>query len=385
MGLYHVRQILREARVSRFEEHSFVTGILLLVVGTGVAVAHDDAGGLAWALGTMGLAAFGLCAISRGVRLYRANAAASLPRSVAKVRVRVRPWRVSTATTAAFALVLPAAAAVALVAAVDWGWLAIAGVLLVGCLAMFVNAVRNRSGELVYTASGAPTDLLERLCMRADIPVPHLVVEWDPVATAWMTNGRIHLTTRLLTLLDKSELEAVLAHELAHLAHRDAAVMDVCSAPSRILLGFAGALASGFRAWLRNLFKLPFPGLAILGAYLAALSVPPAFLFGWVSRLSVLQMSRAREFAADAAAATLTGRPSALASALMKLDGESDLIARADLRKVQARAVLCILGTDSSRLGPLFCTHPPTAARVKRLQAIEERVQARGRAVRLED
>jgi hypothetical protein len=57
----------------------------------------------------------------------------------------------------------------------------------------------------------------------------------------------------------------------------------------------------------------------------------------------------------------------------------------ADLRQAQARAVLCILGSDSSRLGRLFCTHPKTAARVKRLEAIEQRVQARGRSVRLED
>lgn len=124
--------------------------------------------------------------------------------------------------------------------------------------------------------------------------------------------------------------------------------------------------------------------MAILGAFVAVLSVPPAFLLGWISRLSVLGMSRAREFAADAAAAALTGRPSALASALVKLDRGSDLMTRADLRQVQARAVLCIFGTDTSRLGPLFCTHPPTAARVKRLQAIEQRVQARGRAIRLE-
>lgn len=75
----------------------------------------------------------------------------------------------------------------------------------------------------------------------------------------------------------------------------------------------------------------------------------------------------------------------ALASALLKLDRENDLLPRADLREVEARAVLCILGKGTSRLGPLFCTHPSTAKRVKRLQAIEERLQARGRAVQLED
>lgn len=257
------------------------------------------------------------------------------------------------------------------------GWLAIAGGLLLGCLGLLVNALRNRSEVFLNTDASAEIALLERLCMRADIPVPDLRVEWDAAPNAWTTRGRIHLTTRLVTLLDQSELEAVLAHELAHLAHRDAAVMDVCSAPSRVLLGHAGIVVSGLRAWLRHILEVPFPGVAAFAAFWAVLSVPPAFVFGWVSRLSVLRMSRTREFAADAGAATLTGRPSALASALLKLDRESDLLPRADLRQIEARAVQRILGTGTSRLGPLFSTHPPTATRVKRLQAIERRLHAR--------
>ena len=311
--------------------------------------------------------------------------AASLPRSVGRVGVRIRPRRVSTVSTATFALVLPVAAAAALVAAVEWGWLAIGGGLLLGCLGLLLNAVRNSSGDLHYAreAPEAASVLLARLCMRADIPVPQLVVEPGPAANAWTTGGHIHLTRPLLKLLDESELEAVLAHELAHLAHRDAAVMDLCSAPSRVLLGFVGIVVPGLGGWLRNIFIHGLPSLAFVLALLSALSVPPAFFFGWVSRLSVLRMSRVREFAADAAAATLTGRPSALASALSKLDSESSLMPRADLRQVQARAVLCILGSDRSRLGPLFCTHPATAARVKRLNAIEQRIQAGGRSAQV--
>jgi heat shock protein HtpX len=175
----------------------------------------------------------------------------------------------------------------------------------------------------------------------------------------------------------------VLAHEVAHLANRDAAVMHVFSAPSRVLRCYAAAVVTGLRFWLENLFEIPFPGVTIWGAILAAFSGPPAFVLGWVSRLSLLRMSRTREFTADAAAAALTGRPSALASALVKLDKQSSWIPRADLREAEARAVLCILGTDRSRLGRLFATHPPVAARVKRLEAIEERVQGGGRAVSL--
>ncbi len=88
---------------------------------------------------------------------------------------------------------------------------------------------------------------------------------------------------------------------------------------------------------MRHLVDFPFPGMAIFVAFWAALALPAAFLFGWLSRLSVLRMSRTREFAADAAAAALTGRPSALASTLVKLDSDP-LMARGDLREVQ---VLC--------------------------------------------
>jgi heat shock protein HtpX len=73
---------------------------------------------------------------------------------------------------------------------------------------------------------------------------------------------------------------------------------------------------------------------------------------------------------------TLTGRPSALASALMKLEGKRDWAPRADLRQVEAYAVLCIVAATGSRLGRLLSTHPPTAARVKRLEGIEIRMQA---------
>jgi heat shock protein HtpX len=378
----HLRQLLREARVSRFEEHSFLTGLLMIGAALVLAVVNGDLGGAARALGALALVVLGLCATSRGVRLYRANVTATLPESVGRAGIRIRPRWISTVTTALLALVLPAVAAVAMVTLVEWGWLVITGALLLGCLGLLASAV-NRSRDLSYAYPPGPESaVLERLCMHADIPVPELVVEADAEANAWTTRGRIHVTTPLLRRLDESELEAVLAHELAHLAHRDAAAMDVCSAPSRVLLALAGVLASVLKAWKTALEVGQFGVVVAMGA---AIGLPPAFLLGWLSRLSVLGMSRTREFAADAAAAALTGKPSALASALMKLDGECDWLPAADLRQAQARAVLCIVGADSSRLGPLFRTHPSIAARVRRLQAIEQRVQEKGRAVRLDD
>jgi heat shock protein HtpX len=382
MRRYHLRQLLRDSRVSRFEEHSFITGLLLIVAAVVMATVNGDLGGAARVLGALGLVVLGLCATSRAVRLYRAKVTAALPESVGRAGIRIRPRWIATAATTMLAVVFPAAATVAMVALVKSGWLVIAGALLLGCLGLLTSAVR-RSRDLSYAYPPGPESaVLERLCMRADIPVPELVVEADAEANAWTTRGRIHVTTRLLSRLDDAELEAVLAHELAHLAHRDAAVMDVCSAPSRVLLALAGVLTSVLKGTKTAMGLGQVGALVVIGA---AIGLPPAFLLGWSSRLSVLGMSRTREFAADAAAAALTGKPSALASALMKLDGERDWLPAADLRQAQARAVLCIVGADRSRLGPLFRTHPSTEARVKRLQAIERHVQEKGGAVRLDD
>jgi heat shock protein HtpX len=377
MHRYHVLQALRAAKLSALEEGALLAGPLLILAAVVTAVAGGEPGGLARVVGLAGLAALLLCAASRAVRRYGAGTTASLPTSVARVFVRTRPSRMVTAITGVLALGLPLAAGVALVSLVDWGWLVAAGVLLLGCGGMLVTWLgETRRGEAPYSrSSAAVSELLGRLCMRADMPVPALVVASGPVAIAWTAGGRIHVTRPLLKLLDDAELEAVLAHEMAHLAHRDAAVMEICSAPSRVLLTCAGWLARRFLGAVRNEWLL-LPGgdmVRMAIAIPAIFGVPPAFLIGWISRLSVLGTSRAREFSADAAAATLTGRPSALASALMKLDRQREWTPRADLRQVEAYAVLCIVGVDRSRL---FSTHPPTAARVKRLRELEGRIQS---------
>jgi heat shock protein HtpX len=245
---------------------------------------------------------------------------------------------------------------------------------------MILTWARAAGSEREYFMSSARASAcLQRLCMRADMPVPELVIEHAVVANAWTAKGRIHVTSPLLDLLDDRELEAVLAHEVGHLARRDAAVMEICSAPSRVLLAFAGFLPPRLARWTRNILYDGPAGLIVPLWILAVLAVPPAFVVGWISRLSVLGMSRAREFSADAAAVALTGRPSALASALLKLDRQGDWAPRSDLREVEAYGVLCIVGVRPARLGRLFGTHPVTATRVKRLEALELRLQARPR------
>ena len=379
----------RKRRLSTFEVATLQTGLLAVAVGAVTAFFMTDAtGGVPRVLGLAGLAALLLCAAARGVRLYRAGVKASLPVAVGRTPVRIRPARGFIACAVVVAVALPLAAAVALLVIVSWAWLLVAGVLLIGGAVTLTAATEDDDR---YRFLGASTEraeaLLQRLCIRADMPVPPLIVDYDARANAWTAGGRIHVTDTLLELLDDRELEAVLAHELAHLARRDAAVMEICSAPSRVLVGYAALVGRGTlrgaafleRPTLRgvaSVLDLPMPwGIALLLVFFALLCVPPAFVVGWISRLSMLGISRAREHSADAAAVTLTGSPSALASALMKLDGQRQWTARQDLR--EAYSMLCIVGSARSRLGRLLSTHPPIAARVERLEALERSMQAR--------
>jgi heat shock protein HtpX len=297
------------------------------------------------------------------VRIRRAGEPAALPVSVG--RTRIAPARGFAAATVAVAVVLPLAAAATQLVLYDWAWLPVAAVLVLGGAYAIVSGPRRtaideyrwpRDHELA-------NELLQRLCMRAGMRAPDLVVEPAAVANAWTSRGRIHVSLPLIELLDRNELEAVIAHEVAHLARRDVAVMEICSAPSRVLLGFSSAI-------LRVPKELVFTFLGNLWL-LGAMCIPFTFVLGWLSRLLVLGSSRSREYAADAAAAALTGRPSALASALLKLEAERDWAPRGDLREV---SVLCIVGTGRRLLGGLLESHPPTAARVRRLETIEARL-----------
>jgi heat shock protein HtpX len=197
--------------------------------------------------------------------------------------------------------------------------------------------------------------LVDRLCVIADVSRPAVVVEHERQPNSWLIDlpfrqPRLHLTTGLLQLLDGDELAAVIAHELSHLANRDAAVMSVVGAPGMLT-------------------KRP-TGLAVV------VLLP----IQWVSGAGTSALSRCRELAADRAACAITGRPSALASALIKV---SDGIAGApaeDLRKVAIRDSFHFVATSSrGGLVGIGRTHPPVERRLAALQQLEHHLQhARG-------
>jgi heat shock protein HtpX len=153
----------------------------------------------------------------------------------------------------------------------------------------------------------------------------------------------------------------VLAHELSHIAHRDATVMTVVGLPGAVLAE-GGARGGGWWGW----WPVQIGRLA-------------AFAIGRVAGVGTKALSRHRELVADAGAATLTGRPSALASALLKVSGELARIPAADLRAVAGRDAFHLLPTRSERgggpLGRLEATHPTLDQRLAALERLEARMQ----------
>jgi len=203
--------------------------------------------------------------------------------------------------------------------------------------------------------------VVDRLCLLADLPKPEIVVEDEDQPNSWIeapggATARLHLTVGLLLLLEPDELEAVIAHELAHLAHHDARVMGVVGGSGELLLDGAQGV-TGFWMFL-------WPGILAAGA------------LGWISRLTTCVLARHRELVADAGSAALTGRPAALASALRRISGELARVPALDLRDVAARDVLHLVPVAGEALSTPWTTHPPLEHRIERLERLERALHA---------
>ena len=176
--------------------------------------------------------------------------------------------------------------------------------------------------------------------------------------------------------LDESELEAVLSHELSHVAHRDVAVMTIASflgmvagMITRIMLwtglmgGFGGGNAAATtRAGNDNAALVELGVLAVSVVVYA------------ISFLLTMALSRYRELAADRSGALLTGRPSALASALVKVTGEMSRIPTRDLRSAESFNAFYFtpaIAKSGVSLSTLFSTHPSLDKRLAQLATIE--------------
>ncbi|WGW12613.1 zinc metalloprotease HtpX [Saxibacter everestensis] len=228
-------------------------------------------------------------------------------------------------------------------------------------------AMRAMGGRVV-SPEEAPElhTIVDRLCQMADMKKPTVAISNADMPNAFAT-GRspersvICVTTGLLRRLDRNEVEAVLAHELSHVAHRDVTVMTVA--------GVAGVIAGVMmRSFLytglgrnNNNNGVPIQLIATLvGAIVYALSF-----------VLIRVLSRYRELAADRAAAYLTGAPSTLSSALVKISGEMGRIPSKDLRKVGAyNQFFLIPALSGKEVIGWFSTHPSLEKRLEQLGRI---------------
>jgi len=249
--------------------------------------------------------------------------------------------------------------------------LAISGVLLVGqwwfsdSLAM--SAMRAR----IVTPEQAPQlhAIVDRVCAMADMSKPRIGIAQNDAPNAFAT-GRspnrsvVVVTTGLLRRLDAEELEGVLAHELSHVAHRDVTVMTIASFTA-ILAGFMTRSVM-WSSMGRNRDQ----NTAVMFLVITVVSVVVYF----VSYILIRALSRYRELGADRGAALLTGRPSALASALQKITGDIATIPNKDLRQMEpvsnfAFAPAVAPGRGFS-LESIMSTHPPLEKRLEQLARI---------------
>ncbi len=205
-----------------------------------------------------------------------------------------------------------------------------------------------------------------RLAQQADLPKPTVAVADNQTPNAFATgrspsNAAVCVTTGLLRTLNDEELEGVLAHELAHVKNRDVAVMTIASFLSTIAFFI---VRWGWLFGNRGRNQAP-----VFVAIIVSLLV-------WVlSFLLIRALSRYREFAADRGAATITGNPSALATALMKISGRMDKVPDEDLREQAEMNAFFIIPISRGFIGKLASTHPPTEKRIEKLRELEREME----------
>jgi heat shock protein HtpX len=221
--------------------------------------------------------------------------------------------------------------------------------------------------------------MIDRLCIQADLPKPKIAVADTPMPNAFAMgrspkNATVCATTGIMQTLEPHELEAVMAHELTHVKNRDVMIMTIAS--------FFASIAATIVQ-----FGFFFGGGGGMGdgdddnpSFLVVLLV--SFAVYILSFFLMLALSRYREFSADKGSALITGRPSALSSALLKISGKMESVPEQDLRAAQQLSAFFIVPpTVKNSIRTIFMDHPPTEARIERLERYEADLQGQlGRA-----
>src|SRR3954454_16654553 len=222
-------------------------------------------------------------------------------------------------------------------------------------------------GAKVVSPAEAPGlhTMIERLCIQADLPKPKIAIADNNVPNAFamgrsQKSAVVCAPPGIIETLEPHELEGVMAHELTHVKNRDVMIMTVASffASVAAMVTQFGFYFGGFGGGDDDDSG---PGILVV--------LLVSFIVYIVSFFLMLALSRYREFSADRGAALITGRPSALASALLKLSGEMQRIPDQDLRQAEKMNALFITPTNVKKsAATLFMPHPPMEKRIEALQ-----------------
>jgi heat shock protein HtpX len=241
------------------------------------------------------------------------------------------------------------------------------------------------SGAKVVSREEAPDlhAMVERLCALADLPMPRVAVIPTDVPNAFATgrnpkHAAVAVTQGLWRRLEPQEVEAVLAHELSHIANRDVLIMTLASffamlAAFLTRVGLYSGMFGGFGGGGRR-DSNGNNGVPIWLIIFAVSIVTYA-----ISYVLIRTISRYREYAADRGSALMTGAPENLMSALQKIASGITQIPQQDLREVAGMNAFFIVPTNwRSHVGELFMDHPPLE---KRLAALAEISREMGKPV----
>jgi len=221
--------------------------------------------------------------------------------------------------------------------------------------------------------------MVERLAAQADLPTPRIAVMNTEMPNAFAT-GRsprhsiVAVTRGLMQRLDPPEVEAVLAHEIAHIKNRDVAVITLASffatVASLVMQNMRYAMIFG--GYGRGRDDRDNSGAATMIVWMASILV-------WIiSYFLIRALSRYREYAADRGSAILTGAPAQLMSALVKISGVMSRIPTKDLRQAEAvNAFFIIPALRGESLMELFSTHPSLERRIANLKRIQAEMTGR--------
>ena len=240
-----------------------------------------------------------------------------------------------------------------------------------GKIAMF----STRAHEVTPEEEPELHRIVDNLCQLANMKKPKVGVAEMDLPNAFATgrnpnNAVVCVTRGIMHRLSTDELEAVLAHEISHVAHRDVAVMTIASG-----VGMLAGMVSRMAMWGAMLGGGGNSNNNNNGGNIVLLEIATmlvSMVVGFVAFLLTMSLSRYRELSADRAGAILIGKPQMLASALVRITGDMGKIPRTDLRKAEGmNAFFFAPALSGGGASSLFATHPSLQKRLDQLNKIE--------------